>query len=64
MCTVLDVIVNWKGKDLLQLPVASGCEYDEQCSHKLENAVCTNYHCGCAAGTSLNEDNTCGKFHN
>jgi len=46
------------------LPIASdigsGCEYDEQCSYKLGNAVCTNYRCECAAGSSLNVDNTCG----
>jgi hypothetical protein len=43
--------------------IGSGCEYDEQCSHNLGKAVCSNYQCRCAEGTSLRDDTTCGKFH-
>ena len=43
--------------------LGSGCEYDEQCSYNLGEAVCTNKQCKCAEGTSLRNDNTCGMFH-
>jgi hypothetical protein len=43
--------------------IGSGCEYDEQCSYKLGKAVCERNQCKCAEGTSLKDDNTCGKFH-
>lgn len=52
------------GNNTKCLPIAnqigSGCEYDEQCSHNLGKAVCSNYQCRCAEGTSLRDDTTCG----
>jgi hypothetical protein len=43
--------------------LGSGCEFDEQCANKLGAAVCANKECRCAEGTSVQKDNTCGKFH-
>jgi hypothetical protein len=39
------------------------CENDGQCSEKLGEAVCVNYHCQCREGARLNEDKKCSKFH-
>lgn len=51
------------GNNTKCLPVVhelgTGCEYDEQCSKKLGQAVCIQNQCQCAEGASLTEDKTC-----
>lgn len=39
--------------------LGTGCEYDEQCSYKLGQAVCIRHQCQCAVGASLTKDKTC-----